>query len=141
MTRKDFLLGACAAASSMAISSPIKSILGGRSNANAIEELIPSASGYIQEGLAKNLGWLNYAFGKAERLVKDYKGKRVYSPNLYVGKNEYELITPDSNIGNYCFFVLDEPGKPSGHGRHCCQNRYACSTVPPSTAPLRSCIV
>jgi hypothetical protein len=71
--------------------------------------LFDKVIGYIQEGLAKNLGWLNYAFGKAERLVKDYKGKRVYSPNLYVGKNEYELITPDSNIGNYCFFVLDEP--------------------------------
>ena len=65
--------------------------------------------GYIQTGLANNLSWLNFAFGKAERLVKNYNGKRVYSPNLYVGKNEYELITPDSGIGNYCFFTLDEP--------------------------------
>ena len=65
--------------------------------------------GYVQTGLADNLPWLNFAFGKAERLVKNYNGKRVYSPNLYVGKNEYELITPDSGIGNYCFFTLDEP--------------------------------
>lgn len=65
--------------------------------------------GYVQTGLADNLPWLNFAFGKAERLVKNYNGKRVYSPNLYAGKNEYELITPDSGIGNYCFFTLDEP--------------------------------
>lgn len=71
--------------------------------------LFDKVIGYIQTGLADNLTWLNYAFGKAERLVKNYNGKRVYSPNLYVGKNEYELITPDSGIGNYCFFTLDEP--------------------------------
>lgn len=71
--------------------------------------LFDKVIGYVQTGLANNLSWLNYAFGKAERLVKLYNGKRVYSPNLYVGKNEYELITPDSGIGNYCFFTLDEP--------------------------------
>lgn len=71
--------------------------------------LFDKVIGYIQTGLADNLTWLNYAFGKAERLVKNFNGKRVYSPNLYVGKNEYELITPDSGIGNYCFFTLDEP--------------------------------
>lgn len=71
--------------------------------------LFDKVIGYIQTGLASNLSWLNYAFGKAERLVKNYNGKRVYSPNLYVGKNEYELISPDSGIGNYCFFTLDEP--------------------------------
>lgn len=63
----------------------------------------------IQKGLADNLGWLNYAFGKAERLVKIINGKRVYSPNIYIGGNEYELITPDSNIGNYSFFTIEDP--------------------------------
>ncbi len=72
-------------------------------------KLFDRVIGYVQEGLADNLLWLNHAFGKAERLVKIIDGKWIYSPNLYVGKNEYELITPDSGIGNYCFFTVDDP--------------------------------
>lgn len=72
-------------------------------------KLFDKVIGYIQEGLADNLLWLNYAFGRAERLVKNINGKRIYSPNLYVGNNEYELVTPDSGFGNYCFFTLDDP--------------------------------
>lgn len=63
----------------------------------------------LQKGLADNLQWLDHSFGKAERLVKTINGKRYYSPNIYIGKNEYELIAPDSNFGNYSFFVLEEP--------------------------------
>lgn len=63
----------------------------------------------LQKGLASNLPWLTHSFGKAERLVNVINGKRYYSPNIYVGGNEYELITPDSNFGNYSFFVVGEP--------------------------------
>lgn len=63
----------------------------------------------IQKGLAEALPWLDHAFGRAERLVKIINGKKIYSPNVYVGGNEYELITPDSNFGNYSFVVLGEP--------------------------------
>ncbi|MCM1077872.1 MAG: hypothetical protein NC344_06880 [Bacteroidales bacterium] len=63
----------------------------------------------IQQGLAENLPWLNHVFGKAERLVKKIEGKRYYSPNIYIGGNDYELIAPDSNFGNYAFFTLDDP--------------------------------
>lgn len=63
----------------------------------------------IQQGLADNFLWLNFVFGKAERLVKMINGRKYYTPNLYIGKNEYESIEPDSGFGNYSFFVLDEP--------------------------------
>lgn len=63
----------------------------------------------IQQGLAENLPWLNHSFGKAERLVKTINNKRIYSPNIYIGGNEYEIITPDSGMGNYSFFVLEDP--------------------------------
>lgn len=63
----------------------------------------------LQQGLAKTLPWLDHVFGRAERLVKVINGKRVYSPNIYIGGNEYRLIAPDSNFGNYCFFTLDDP--------------------------------
>lgn len=63
----------------------------------------------IQQGLANNLMWLNFSFGKAERLVKQINGRKYYTPNVYLGKNEYVLIAPDSGLGNFSFFVLDEP--------------------------------
>lgn len=63
----------------------------------------------LQTALADNILWLDHIFGKAERLVKTINGKRYYSPNIYIGKNDYELISPDSNFGNYAFFTLSEP--------------------------------
>lgn len=72
--------------------------------------LFDKAFGYIQDALATNLPWLNHILPQAERLVKLINGKRIYSPNIYVGDNEYEQIFPDAdNIGNYSFFMLDEP--------------------------------
>lgn len=72
--------------------------------------LFDKAFGYIQDALGANLLWLNHIFGSAERLVKYIDGKRIYSPNIYVGDKEYEQITPDAdNIGNYSFFILHEP--------------------------------
>lgn len=65
----------------------------------------------VQQALADNLPWLNHAFGRAERLVKNINGKKIFSPNLYIGKNEYELVTPDSGFGNYCFFTLEDPNE------------------------------
>lgn len=67
--------------------------------------------GEIQDGIAANIAWLDHIFGKAERLVKVINGKKYYSPNIYVGGNDYFELSPDSNVGNFCFFVLDEPQK------------------------------
>lgn len=64
----------------------------------------------LQQRFADELPWLTHSFGKAERLVKVMpNGKKYFTPNIYIGNNEYELIAPDSNFGNYSFFVLDEP--------------------------------
>lgn len=63
----------------------------------------------LQIGLAKSLPWLTHSFGKTERLVKKIGNKKYYTPNIYVGRNEYELIAPDSMLGNFSFFVLNEP--------------------------------
>lgn len=64
----------------------------------------------IQDQLAKSIPWLSHIFGKAERLIKKMpNGRTYYTPNIYIGGNEYELIAPDINFGNYCFFTLEEP--------------------------------
>jgi hypothetical protein len=73
-------------------------------------ELLDRIIGNIQTGLVDNLPWLDKAFGRAERLVKyDGNRKRYFTPCVYVGRNDYIEVTPDANIGNFCFFGVDDP--------------------------------
>lgn len=73
-------------------------------------ELLDRIIGNIQEGLVENLAWLDKAFGKAERLVKfDNFRRRIYIPSVYDTENEYKEVLPDSGIGNFSFFVIDDP--------------------------------
>ena len=56
------------------------------------------------------LSWLDHIFGRAERLVKMKNGARYYTPNVYRGKDDYIQLLPDNmELGNYCFFILDDP--------------------------------
>lgn len=63
----------------------------------------------LQDGLAKELPWLDHVFGRVERLVKEVGGVRRYTPNIYLGKDEYMLLLPDQGLGNFCYFVMDDP--------------------------------
>ena len=63
----------------------------------------------LQDGLAKELPWLDHIFGRVERLVKEQGGVRRYTPNIYLGKDEYLLLLPDQGLGNFCYFVMDDP--------------------------------
>lgn len=71
--------------------------------------------GEIQKGLCDNIDWLDVAFGRAQRLTKMQKGKRIITPNVYCGgwkghgPNDYIEVSPDSKIGNFSFFVIDDP--------------------------------
>ena len=73
-------------------------------------ELLDVVINNIQTGLTDNLGWLDKAFGRAERLVKyGANQKKIYTPNIYIGGNEYQEVTPDAGIGNFSFFWIDDP--------------------------------
>ncbi len=73
-------------------------------------QLLDRVIGAIQTALADNLPWLNYAFGRAERIKKDINGREYFLPAVYVGKYEYEEITPDDyKFGNYSFCTIEEP--------------------------------
>lgn len=63
----------------------------------------------IQTALYNECAWLNNIFGRCERLVKEIKGRKEFTANWYKGGNDYVLIAPDEGLGNFCFFVLDEP--------------------------------
>ncbi len=63
----------------------------------------------LAEDLKAKLPWLAYSYGRAERLVKTIEGKRIYTPNIYLGDDQYNVILPDDRKGCYSFFVLSEP--------------------------------
>lgn len=63
----------------------------------------------IQTALNDECDWLNSIFGRCERLVKEINGQRYFTANWYKKANDYILIAPDEGLGNFCFFVLDEP--------------------------------
>lgn len=68
----------------------------------------------IQSGLIE-LPWLDVAFGRAQRLVKAIEGRRIVTPNVFCGgwnghgPNDYIEVSPDSEIGNFSFFAVDDP--------------------------------
>lgn len=71
--------------------------------------------GEIQNGLVTEISWLDVAFGRAQRLSKEMNGKRVITPNVYCGgwnghgPNDYIEVSPDSKIGNFSFFEIEDP--------------------------------
>ena len=71
--------------------------------------------GEIQQGLVNNLSWLDAAFGRAQRLTKKMNGNTIITPNVYCGgwnghgENDYIEVSPDSKIGNFSFFEIDDP--------------------------------
>lgn len=77
--------------------------------------MLDKVLGEIQKGLWDNLDWLNVAFGRAQRLTKEQKNKKIITPNVYCGgwnghgPNDYIEVSPDSKIGNFSFFVTDDP--------------------------------
>jgi hypothetical protein len=76
-------------------------------------QLIDLVLGEVQNGLIKNLGWLDMAFGRAQKLVKMVENKKYFTPNVYAGQpgkaNDYIPVSPDSKIGNFSFFWIDDP--------------------------------
>ena len=77
--------------------------------------MLDKVIGEIQTGLVENITWLDAAFGRAQRLAKMVNGKRIITPNVYCGgwnghgPNDYIETSPDSKIGNFSFFEIDDP--------------------------------
>lgn len=76
-------------------------------------EMADAVIANIQKGLEENLPWLDVAFGRAERIVKQIDGRTLYLPAIYTGDglnpNEYIELSPDSQIGNFSFFWMLDP--------------------------------
>ena len=77
--------------------------------------MLDKVIGEIQTGLVENITWLDVAFGRAQRLAKMANGKRIITPNVFCGgwnghgPNDYLEVSPDSKIGNFSFFEIEDP--------------------------------
>ena len=77
--------------------------------------MLDAVIGEIQTGLTDNISWLDAAFGRSQRLTKMMNGKRIVTPNVYCGgwnghgPNDYIEVSPDSKIGNFTFFEIEDP--------------------------------
>lgn len=63
----------------------------------------------MQQYLKTKLSWLNYSFGRAQRLVQKREKKEYFYPGVYVGSREYVNVLPTEEYGNFCFFQIDSP--------------------------------
>lgn len=78
--------------------------------------MLDAVIGQIQNALIYELPWLDAAFGRAQKLVKEMPtGKRITTPNVYCGgleghgRNDYMEVSPDRHIGNFSFFLIEDP--------------------------------
>ena len=64
----------------------------------------------IQKALTDKLPWLNYAFGKAHKLVEHRPdGNKFVYPAIYNGQGEYVSLLPNDNFGNFSWFDIYDP--------------------------------
>ncbi len=77
--------------------------------------MFDAALAELQQALVDALPWLNVCFGKSQRITKAVEGRRYMVPSVYCGgwdghgDNDYIEVSPDSKIGNFAFFELNEP--------------------------------
>lgn len=64
----------------------------------------------IQTTLMDKLTWLDYAFGRAYKIIEHRPdgGKFVY-PAIYNGNSEYVSLLPNDNFGNFSWFDIYDP--------------------------------
>ena len=66
----------------------------------------------MQKSLMEKLKWLNYAFGRAYKLVEHRPdGAKFIYPAAYNGNGEYISLLPNDNFGNFSWFDIYDPQK------------------------------
>lgn len=63
----------------------------------------------IQDVLKAKLSWLDYSFGKAQRLTELKDRKKRYFPGVHIANGRYINVFPDQGLGNFSFFKAEDP--------------------------------
>ncbi len=72
-------------------------------------KLMDALIGDIQDTLKDGLSWLDYSFGRSQRLVTIQDGTEKYFPGVYLDGGDYINVFPNSEYGNFSFFAVDDP--------------------------------
>ena len=78
-------------------------------------QLTDKAIVQLQDLLALELPWLNHAFGRAQRLITENDRGKFIFPAVHIKNGEYQSVMPDSSLGNFSFFVIDDPQQLKTH--------------------------
>lgn len=63
----------------------------------------------MQDILKSNLNWLDFSFGRAQKLAKIKDQKNYLYPGIHIGNGTYINVFPDQSLGNYSYFEIDDP--------------------------------
>ena len=64
----------------------------------------------MQTVLMDKLAWLNFAFGRAYKMVENRPdGNKFIYPAVYNGHSEYVSLLPNDNISNFSWFDIYDP--------------------------------
>ena len=63
----------------------------------------------LQDILKNNLSWLKHSFGRSQRLSTIKNGSKQQYPAVHLGEEEYINVFPDQDLGNFSFFIIDDP--------------------------------
>ena len=64
----------------------------------------------MQRAFTEKLKWLNYAFGRAYKLIEHRPdGNKFVYPAIYNGNGEYVSLLPNDNFGNFSWFDIYIP--------------------------------
>lgn len=63
----------------------------------------------MRQQLLERLPWLDYAFGRAYKLVRHTEEGKFTEPMFYKGNGEYVSLMPNDNWGNFCWFDIYDP--------------------------------
>jgi hypothetical protein len=67
---------------------------------------IDAAIGQVQTILKSKLSWLDYSFGRAQKLVTKKDNKDYFYPGVHYGYGDYVNVFPDNELGNYVHYFV-----------------------------------
>lgn len=84
----------------------------------------------INDALAAALPWLDWAFGRAQRITRRTANKKEYRlPNVWKGGNEYTDVSPDQCLGNFLFWFINDPQVVEVLPGRLSRIKYSCSLI------------
>lgn len=72
----------------------------------------------IQKQIGLKISWLDHVFGLCESITDVKNGRKFKSANVYIGNEKYEQIMPCKELGNFCFFMLNDPQERIGNNKN-----------------------